>query len=98
MDGSRLFEDPTTGDKIYESTRNDDRVNTHNRTILQLWRENVDWQPVLSRHVVMNYIVKYAVKAEKSSETYHQMLVRLANIENQDEVASKEYKRLLTET
>ena len=46
----------------------------------------------------MNYIAKYAAKAEKSSETYHQMLVRLANIENPDEVASKAYKRLLTET
>ena len=98
MDGSRLFEDPTTGDKIYEPARNDDRVNTHNRTILQLWRANVDWQPVLSRHAVMNYIAKYAAKAEKSSETYHQMLVRLANIENPNEAASKAYKRLLTET
>ena len=46
----------------------------------------------------MNYIAKYAAKAEKSSETYHQMLVRLANIENLDEAASKAYKRLLTET
>ena len=46
----------------------------------------------------MNYIAKYATKAEKCSKTYHQMLVRLVNIENLDEAASKAYKRLLTKT
>ena len=46
----------------------------------------------------MNYIATYVPKVEKSSKTYHQMLVRLANIENPDEAASKAYKRLLTET
>ena len=46
----------------------------------------------------MSYISKYVEKVEKSYETYHQILVRLANIENPDEATSKAYKRLVTET
>ena len=73
--------------------RNDERVNSHNHYILQLWRENIDWQPVLSAHAIIRYIAKYASKAEKSSETYHQMLMRLANIENLEDFSSKVYKK-----
>ena len=63
-----------------------------------MWRENIDWQLVLLAHVVIKYIAKYASKVEKSSETYHQMLTRLADIENPDDFASKVYKKNLTET
>ncbi|XP_059070522.1 uncharacterized protein LOC131040138 [Cryptomeria japonica] len=82
----------------FEPFRNDDKVNSYNRYILQLWRENIDWQLVMSKHVVTKYIAKYAAKAEKSSETYHQMLLWLANVENSDDLAAKAYRRLLTET
>ena len=98
INGSKLYEDAECGGKKIEPQRNDDRVNSHNRYILQLWRENIDWQPVLSAHVVIKYIAKYASKAEKSSKTYHQMLTRLENIENTYNFASKVYKKLLTET
>jgi hypothetical protein len=30
-----------------------------------MWRENIDWKPVLSKHVVINYIEKYVAKARK---------------------------------
>ena len=43
LGGSRLYEDPEMGEKKFDPARNDDRVNTHNRYILQLWRPNVDW-------------------------------------------------------
>ena len=66
LGGSKLYEDMETGEKKFEPMRNDDRVNSHNRHILQLWRANIDWQPVLSKHVVIKYIAKYAAKAEKS--------------------------------
>ena len=98
LTGSKLYEDIGIGEKKFEPARNDDRVNSHNRHILQLWRANIDWQPVLSRHAVIKYIAKYASKAEKSSETYHQMLMRLSNMENPDDLAARAYKRLLTET
>ena len=59
---------------------------------------NIDWQLVLSEHAIIRYIAKYASKAEKSLETYHQMLMRLENIENPEDFASKVYKKLLIET
>ena len=91
---SKLYIDTESGEKKFEPQRNDDRVNSHNRYILQLWRENIDWQPVLLAHVVIKYIAKYASKVEKISQTYHQMLTWLENIENLDDFASKVYKKL----
>lgn len=52
--------------KPYTPTRNDDQLNTHNHTILSLWCENVDCQPVVYIHAVQKYITKYASKAEKN--------------------------------
>ncbi|XP_059071724.1 uncharacterized protein LOC131869345 [Cryptomeria japonica] len=98
LHGSKLYEDKDTGEFFLDPARNDDRVNSHNHYILQLWRANIDWQPVLSKHVVIKYIAKYAAKAKKSSETYHQMLMCLANIENRDDLATKAYRKLLNET
>lgn len=62
--GSKLYEDIEIGEKRFEIVRSDERVNSHNCYILQLWRENIDWQPVLSKHVI-KYIAKYAKKVEK---------------------------------
>jgi hypothetical protein len=77
-DDSILFIDEK-GKKKYEPTRNDDRLNVHNVDLLAMWRANVDCQPVVSRHVVLKYIAKYASKAEKRSESYQDMLTRISN-------------------
>lgn len=98
LTGSKLYKDIGTSDKKIEPARNDDRVISHNRHILQLWRENIDWQPIFSKHVVIKYITKYASKVEKSSETYHQMLMRLSNMENPDDIATCAHRTLLIET
>ena len=82
INGSKLYEDEESGEIKIEFKRNDDRVNSHNQYILQLWRANIDWQLVLLACVVIKYIKKYASKVEKSSKTYHQVLTRLENIEN----------------
>ena len=63
---SRLFIDDQ-GRKKYDPTRNDDRLNVHNIDLLKMCRENFDCQPVLSQHVVVKYISKYASKVEKRS-------------------------------
>ena len=39
---SKLYEDIEIGVKNNEPMRNDDRVNSHNHHILQLWRINID--------------------------------------------------------
>jgi hypothetical protein len=61
-DDSLLFIDEK-GRKKYEPTRNDDRLNVHHVDLLAMWCANVDCQPVVSRHVVLKYITKYASKA-----------------------------------
>ncbi|XP_059065211.1 uncharacterized protein LOC131857122 [Cryptomeria japonica] len=98
LEASRIYKDLESGEMKFDPFRNDDRVNSYNRYILQLWRENIDWQPIMSKHVVTQYIAKYAANAEKSSKTYHQMLLQLANIENPDDLVAKAYRRLLTKT
>ena len=75
---SRLFIDDQ-GRKKYDPIRNDDRLNVHKIDLLTMWHVNVDCQPVLSQHDVLKYIAKYASKAEKMFESYHDMLTRIYN-------------------
>jgi ATP-dependent DNA helicase PIF1 len=92
---SSLFID-ASGKKKYEPARNDDRLNIHNPDILTIWRENMDCQPILSRHAVMKYISKYASKAEGRSESYHHMLTRITDTLSPTDPASFAYRRLHT--
>lgn len=46
--------------------RNDEVMNVHNRTMLQFWRANVDFQIILDHHAAISYIAKYASKGEKA--------------------------------
>ena len=98
MEGSKLYTNVDSCEKKFEPSRNDDRANTYNQYILQFWRANVDWQPVLSRHAVIKYIAKYASKVERSSEKYQQMLMCLSNLSNPNNLASWAYRNLLTKT
>lgn len=94
---SKLYVDDN-GEKRYEPRRNDDRLNMHNRETLMMWWANIDWKPILSKNVVINYIAKYAAKAEKGSETFHDMLMRISSIQNPNEPAARAYRTLLCET
>ena len=58
------------------------------------WRANIDWQPVLSKRIVSNYIVKYVAKSEKGSKTFHNMLMQVSSIQNPNEPAAHAYKSL----
>ena len=62
-----------------------------------MWRDNIDWQPILSKRIVTNYISKYATKSEKGSETFHNMLMRVSSIQNPNETV-RAYKILLCES
>ena len=73
---SPLFIDPN-GCKTYNLARNDSLLNIYNPTILSIWRANVDFQLVLSRHVVLKYISKYPSKVEPKLESYHAILSHL---------------------
>ena len=76
---SALFID-SNGQKTYTPARNDDRLNSHNPTILSIWRANVDCQPVLSIHAIQKYIAKYASKAEKNMKASTTCYVELSSL------------------
>ena len=48
--------------------RNDPRVNSHNRVMLQNWRANVDMQVIVDVEAWARYMAKYAAKAEPRSK------------------------------
>ena len=47
--------------------RNDSRVNRHQQVQLQGWRANCDIQLVTDHHACVEYLAKYASKAERMS-------------------------------
>ena len=49
--------------------RNDPRVNSHNRLLLQHWRANVDVQIIVDIHACARYMAKYAAKSEPRSRS-----------------------------
>ena len=51
-------------DRTYNPARNDSLLNIHKPTMLSIWRDNVDCQLVLCKHVVLKYMSKYASKAK----------------------------------
>jgi len=61
------------------TTRNDQYINPHSQLQLQGWRANVDLKPVLSIHTALQYISKYASKAESGLEAFSDILNRILN-------------------
>jgi hypothetical protein len=61
---SSLFTDDTDKKK-YELSRNDDLLNIHNPDMLTICRENMDFQPILSRHAILKYISKYELLKQR---------------------------------
>ena len=49
--------------------RNDPLINTHNQTLLQHWRANVDVQVIIDIEDCVRYMTKYAAKAETKTQT-----------------------------
>ena len=86
------------GQPKYNATKNDDRLNLHNPSILSIWRANVDCQPVLSINAVLKYIAKYASKAEHKSETYHSMLSRISTNCASDRPVAFAFRKMLTDS
>ncbi|XP_057840719.2 uncharacterized protein LOC131050534 [Cryptomeria japonica] len=83
------------GQPPHTPARNDDCLDLHNPFILSIWRANVDCQPVLSIHVVIKYIVKYAAKAKNKSKTYHAMLSRISTNFESDKPAPNSFRKML---
>ena len=64
------FEQLENGDvrAVLKTKRNDPRINSHNRLLIQHWRANVDIQNIIDAEMCARYMAKYASKGEPRSQ------------------------------
>ncbi|KAK3911390.1 Cytadherence high molecular weight protein 2 [Frankliniella fusca] len=76
--------------------RNGCFVNKYNPWVLQTWRSNIDFSPILNKQIVYRYIAKYASKAEVKSISYNEVLTDIVNKTCDDfELSKKAIRKLL---
>ena len=75
--------------------RNDDRINSHNRVMLQHWRANVDLQAIIDTDQCIRYMAKYAAKGEPRSQSASQILNVCVNRLNETDMASSALRRAM---
>jgi ATP-dependent DNA helicase PIF1 len=67
---------------MFAPMRNQERINSYNRLITIGWLANIDVTPCTTTQAVINYVAKYATKAEKKTNSYadilHELLPRVA--------------------
>ena len=59
----------------------DINLNRYNPPWMAMWRGNIDINAVLSKHVAINYISKYAAKAESKSECLDKIVLDMYECE-----------------
>ena len=92
-----VIRDDKHGQPELISKRNDPYINSHNRLQLQGWRANVDLKPVLSIYAALQYIAKYASKAEPRSAAFTEIFNQiLSNSDPNDSSLTTIQKLLLT--
>ncbi|GBB86546.1 hypothetical protein RclHR1_12970009 [Rhizophagus clarus] len=77
------------------TARNNPYINPHNRIQLQGWRANMDLKPILSIHAALQYISKYASKAEPSSQAFSEIFEQILNNSNSDDSSLTSIQKLL---
>ncbi|KAL2497795.1 Uncharacterized protein Adt_23345 [Abeliophyllum distichum] len=97
---SSIVEEPPNSNMFrFLGHRNDPLVCSHNRKVLQTWRANIDWSPVLSVQSVIHYIAKYAAKAEPASKTFTDTLRQIVDdLRRPCPTARSAIKRLLVKS
>ncbi|KAK3932375.1 ATP-dependent DNA helicase [Frankliniella fusca] len=79
--------------------RNDQYVNNFNPWVLQTWRSNMDFSPIVSERILYKYIAKYASKCEYNSTDYSVVLKDLFDRNQfEDEHCKKVIRKLLVQT
>ncbi|HEY0652265.1 MAG TPA: AAA family ATPase, partial [Chryseosolibacter sp.] len=63
----------------FVSTRNDQRMNQHNKMLLCTWKANCDMQLVLDEEMAIKYMVKYASKPEQRSSQATSLIGQVVN-------------------
>jgi ATP-dependent DNA helicase PIF1 len=84
LDAPELWTPPGRTFERFRAKRNDEFLNQYNQTLLMGWLANIDISPCTSRNGVIEYVIKYASKAEKQSEGYRHMVNRILRVVNPD--------------
>ena len=77
------------------TARNDSRLNRHQRLQLQGWRANCDINVVIDYHSCVEYLTKYASKAEKLSNVARDAFVSVVNKLDEQMDANRAIKQLM---
>ena len=75
--------------------RNDSRVNRHQQVQLQGWRANCDIQLIIDHHACIEYLAKYASKAEKMSSVARDTFVSVVNNLQDDSCPKSAIRKLM---
>ena len=76
--------------------RNDERMNSHNRVMLENWRANVDLQVIVDENACARYMTKYAAKGEPRSKSASEILkLSVSSLRNDDQVSSAIKKTMI---
>jgi hypothetical protein len=70
-------------------------MNPYNVAMILGWRANIDLKPVLSKEAAINYIAKYASKAEKEAPAFPELLAGVVNEMEGEGTAQLACKKML---
>ena len=80
------------------TARNDPLINPHDRIQLQGWRANVDLKPILTTHAAIQYVSKYASKAEPRSLAFSEVLDKALRNDKPNDPGIRAIQKLLIHT
>ena len=67
----------------------DERLNYHNRVMIENWRANVDLQVIVDEKACARYMTKYAAKGEPRSKSASEILkLSVSSLQNNNQVSS----------
>ncbi len=76
--------------------RNDERLNSHNKVMLENWHANVDLQVIVDEKACARYMTKYAAKGEPRSKSASEILkLSVSSLESTDQVSSAIKKAMI---
>ncbi|CAL1671665.1 unnamed protein product [Lasius platythorax] len=75
--------------------RNDSLLNDHNTFVAESWRANTDCKIIASEYAIINYLSKYASKAEPQSSNYKQFFNDIVSSSTAETPAKQVFSRLL---
>ncbi|RMZ95107.1 ATP-dependent DNA helicase PIF1, partial [Brachionus plicatilis] len=78
--------------------RNDPNMNVHNILCCHHWRGNSDMQIIIDKSAAIRYMVKYAAKPEKSSQTFKETYKTILNYSKEGDNPKSKLRSIMLKT